>query len=663
MSIRLSSDIVASTALQTLNGVVSPTPLVPATPAALSTLTSVGGVNLRGTDILDSVTMNALISQQSATNRTLDAISQRALGIVPGNVGATVTQLCNPGSMLKPGLEEFVQGKLNMGLPFQQCVGNNLLSGVGANTVNGLINNTGAQVAAVTNSITSSVNGLINRGIITGSEPATQISGIALGASNFGIDNVTSAISNLGSNISSQITNIGSNLSGAISNIGSNLSGAVSNIGSNLSGALGNITTNISDKLGGLSNMISSGNFASGIADKFTSGIADSVSGALTGAISGAVGALAGKLFGGGKSSVTVDQLQKQLLPAARKAHIEAEAALVGKMKPFEANYLSDVVPKQEISEAERIATKIKSAELDLDAADSDAIAARIAYNENPTPENRAALTLAENALARAKQQVATVASDILSPKPKKSGGFFGGLKNPLSGITDAITGVTDNIRNTVQQGVNIYNNVTKAATLISTAYATGGLSLLANSKLAQSIGSLTNPTKLAGDLVGKFNSSIGGLADGAGKLGGLITGAESKIKSLLGGLGGTKGIQPAKFATNTDKNSAVIASNTGQLLGSPLVPPPPTVTGEVSTDMTPNDYVRAQAAAIQTLENLEAQREVAELKIERLYEQLGSTSNSAILSQIQSARNTLAGIDAQIARAQQIYENTIRGA
>lgn len=631
MSIRLSSNDVANTALLTLNATVAPTPLTPATPSAFATLSGVSGVNLRGSEILDSTTVAALISQQSATNTTLDAASRIVQGIVPGQVGATLAQISNPGSMLKPGLEDFVQSKLNMGLSFQQSVSNSLLTGnFGARTVDGVINNVNGQVAAVTSSITGSVNGLIGRGIISGTEPATQIAGVALGASAFGLTNVT----------------------GALSNIGSNLSGAVANIGSTISG-----------KLTGLSNMISSGNFASGVVDKLGGSIASSVSGALTGAIGGAVGTVLGKLFGGGKSSVTVDQLQQQLSSSARRAHIEAEAALVGTMKPNEANYLSDDIPRREISEAEQLALKIESTKLDLEFADSEAISARIAYNLNPSPENRAALTAAEAKLASAKQQVTTVASDILSPKPKKKGGLFGGLKNPLSAVTDKISSVTETIRSTVQQGVNMYNNVTKAATLISTAYATGGLSLLANSKLAGSISALTNPAKLAGDMVGKFNQSLAGLKDSAGQLSGVVTAGESKIKNLLGSLGGTKGVKTATYADNTDKNKAAIAGNTGQLLGSSLVPPPPTITGETVTDSTPNEYVRQQREAIEQLDKFTAERQLVEFKIEQLYAKLGNSSNSSILAQIQSERNKLTGIDAQLARAQQLYENTIRGA
>lgn len=653
MSIRLSSNDVANTALLTLNATVAPTPLTPATPSAFATLSGVSGVNLRGSDILDSTTVAALISQQSATNTTLDAASRIVQGIVPGQVGATLAQISNPGSMLKPGLEDFVQSKLNMGLSFQQSVSNSLLTGnFGARTVDGIINNVNGQVAAVTSSITGSVNGLIGRGIISGTEPATQIAGVALGASTFGLNNVTGALSNVGSNLSGAVANIGTNITGAISNIGSNLSGAVANIGSTISG-----------KLTGLSNMISSGNFASGVVDKLGGSIASSVSGALTGAIGGAVGTVLGKLFGGGKSSVTVDQLQQQLSSSARRAHIEAEAALVGTMKPNEANYLSDDIPRREISEAEQLALKIESTKLDLEFADSEAISARIAYNLNPSPENRAALTAAEAKLASAKQQVTTVASDILSPKPKKKGGLFGGLKNPLSAVTDKISSVTETIRSTVQQGVNMYNNVTKAATLISTAYATGGLSLLANSKLAGSISALTNPAKLAGDMVGKFNQSLAGLKDSAGQLSGVVTAGESKIKNLLGSLGGTKGVKTATYADNTDKNKAAIAGNTGQLLGSSLVPPPPTITGETVTDSTPNEYVRQQREAIEQLDKFTAERQLVEFKIEQLYAKLGNSSNSSILAQIQSERNKLTGIDAQLARAQQLYENTIRGA
>lgn len=644
MSIRTQNDSggLVNSSLYAINRIVAPQPLSPAAPAAYATLSGVSGVNLRGTDILDSPTVSALISQQSATNAALDASSRVLQGILPGTAGATLAQISNPGSMLKPGLDEFVQSKLNMGLDWQSSVSNSLLTGnFGARTVNDMLTNTTAQVAAINSSITTSVNGLIGRGVISGSESATQISGVVLGASAFGVDSVSTALSNIGSNIS----------------------GTLANAGSSITNAVGNITTNISDKLTGLSNMISSGNFASGVVDKLSGGIADSVSGALTGAIGGAVGAVFGKLFGGGKSSITVDQLQQQLSSSTRSAYVAAEAALVGTMKPNEANYLDSSVPQRQYSESEELAGKIKSAELQLELADSAAISARIAYNDNPSPENRAVLDAAESKLATAKQQSVAVASDVLSPKPKKRGGFFGSLKNPLSSITEGINNVTNTIQNTVSQGISAYNKITSAATLISTAYATGGLSLLANSKLAGSLGALSDPSKLAGDMLGKFSKSVSTLGDSVGGLSGVVAGGEAKFRSMLSGLGGTKGVKTATYASNTDKNSSSIASTTGQLLGNSTVPPPPTVTGETSTDLTPNEYVRAQAAAIQTLENLESQQTVIQLKIETLYTKLGDTTNSAILSQIRSAENQLASVNTQIASAQILYENTIRGA
>lgn len=640
MTVRMQSanSSITDSTLYTINSVVSPTPLTPAIPAAYATLSGVAGVNLRGSDILDSSTVSALISQQSATNGALDAASKIVQGIVPGTVGATLAQISNPGSMLKPGLDEFVQSKLNMGLDWQSSVSNSLLTGnYGARTVNDMLTNTTAQLAAVNSSIANSVNGLISNGVISGSEPATQISGLVLGASAFGVESVT----------------------GALSNIGSNISGTLANVGSSITGAIGNITTSISDKISGLSNMISSGNFASGVVDKLSSGIADSV----TGVVSGAIGAIAGKLFGGGKSSITVEQLQQQLSSSARSAYVAAEASLVGTMKPNEANYLDSNVPQREYSESEELAGKIKSAELQLELADSAAISARIAYNENPSPENRVALEAAESKLSAAKQQSAAVASDVLSPTPKKRGGFFGGLKNPLSSVTEGINNVTSSIQTTVLQGIAVYDKITSAATLVSTAYATGGLSLLANSKLAGSLGALADPGKLAGDMLGKFTKSAGALGDSIGGLSGVIAGGEAKFRGMLSGLGGTKGVKTATYASNTDKNSASIASTTGQLLGNSTVPPPPTVTGETSTDLTPNEYIRAQSAAIQTLKNLEAQQTVIQLKIETLYAKLGDTTNSAILSQIRSAENQLASVNAQIASAQILYENTIRGA
>lgn len=668
----MQADGLPNTAVLAINSAVEPLPLTPVSMSAMSTLTSRSGITVRDLNVLNSDTVNALITQQSSTNGVLSDATRLAQGIIPGVAGATLSQVVGPGMQIKPGAEEFLQSKLNMGLSFQSAVGNNMLTGnFGARTVSDLVNNTQGQIAAIQTSLTNSATSLINTGVISGLESAGQIGGLILAGSAFGPKAVTDVVSSITGSISGAVSNIAGGISGAVSNITGGITGAVSNITGSITGAIGSVTNSIQ----GIGNMISSGNFVGAITDKLSGGLgglASSLTGSLTGAlgsvggiVGGALGGAIGKLFGGkGSSTVSVDQLKQQLSSSSRSAYLTTEQSLVGTMKPGEPNYLAGDAPKAQTSSSEAVANQLRASELELELADSELIQARIEYTQNPSAENKAALSAAEAKFAQIKKQQAQLASDILSPKPKKSGGLFGGLKNPLSGITQQIGNIQDTVQQTVTQGISTVNNVVNAATVVSTAYATGGLSLLSNTKLGESLGKLANPSQLVGDITGKFTGALSGITDIGGKLGSIAAGAGDKLKGILGGFGKSPGVKSPAYADNTDNKRAAVAANTGQLLGDPVVPPPPTVTGETSTDITPNQYVRSQANAIQTLDDLEAQRAIQQLKIDKLLADTTQTpSNSSKLSELNSARNKLASIDQQIARAQLLYENIVRGA
>lgn len=664
MNIKLANSLegIEDPALLTLSTRIPSVPLRPASVSAFSTLSSSNGIKLRGTEILDATTVNALISQQSATNTTLDDASKQIQGVLSGQVGLTLTQCETPGGVLKPGAAAFAQElSAKYGKSVTDCVNDKLLTGnFGVRTVQDLTNNVTAQLETAKLSFQNSANSLINTGII--SESVNKVgAGLILGAATYGTETVKQIMSGTGlSNLGSlNIGQIGSSITGsltsAVTNIGSSLTTAVSNIGSSLTGA----ATAIGDKITGLGNMITSGSFANGIADKLTTGIADSVSGALTGLVGGAVGAVFGKLFGGGKASITIGALLGGLLPAAKRAFAQAESAILSKkMKPNQANDLSGQETAEPTS-AQTLATKIQNAEYALEMADSELISARIAYNTNPTLETKTALDIAEKAYESAKQDSLSVANEVVSGEPKKQKS-----RNPLSRLRSGISSIGDKIQTTIQQGTAEWANITKSATLLTTLSTVGPAGLLANSSLAGSLSALSNPTKLMGNLVGNYTESLDKLKSAGGSLYGLVASGESKLKGILGGT--TKGIKQPTFADKTDKNSAAVASQTMLALNSDsdtVVPPPPTIAPEASTDLTPSKFVQGIVGSIRALEKLEAERVAIEYKIEQLSAKLDSEANSFILSQIESANKTLAKIKADIKKAELLLESKSRAA
>ena len=644
-----------STAIDVINSSVSPVPTTPATLSAMSTMSSRGPVQIRNMTILNRETVNSIISQQSATNATLSKAQQLAQGIVPGIAGATLQQLTRPGLQIKPGSAEFIQQKMNMGMKFEKAMSPALITGnLGVRTVNDVVRNTNAQITAVATGLKDSANNLINKGIISGLEPATQIGGIIAAAGAFGNQTI-GAILKDPKNVVNILSTRGTELVGKLS---SGITSGITNLTSTITGGL--------DKLKSVGNMISSGNFASGIADKFSSGLSGVAAG-LSGAVAGAVGKFVGGLFGK-SANVSIGQLVNQLKSTAQQAFARAESSF-GTLKPGVPNYLGqNSVTTSEETETQKSVQKLNIAELELQQASDLLLQARIDSDTIGDSASQAKLAEADRKYAQAKQKLAQTTSEIISPSPKKKGGIFGGLKGAIDSATSTLKGGISSIpggigafaNEVIGKGTNVFTTAYKTAITVTTAYATGGLSLLQNTKIGESFAKLTNPEKLAGSLLENTKSALNNIGN---SVQGKASREIAKLGGTLGSIGGSSGmIKTPTFAQDTDKLKSTLTAKTGQLIENEIYPLPPSISGDVVVERSPNDQIIAQRSAIQQINVIEAEVIKQNLIVEKLYaESIASPEDAGKLKKVNDARSKMLALEKQLAQAQNVYDAIVR--
>ena len=643
-----------STAIDIINATVSPVPMTPATLSAISTMSQQGPVQIRNMTILNRETVNSIISQQSATNATLSEAQKLAKGIVPGTAGATLQQLTRPGLQIKPGSAEFIQQKMNMGMKFEKAMSPALITGnLGVRTVNDVVRNTNSQVTAVAAGLKDSANSLINKGIISGLEPSTQIGGIIAAASVFGNQTI-GAILKDPKNVVNILSNRGTEIVG---NISSGITSGITNLTSTITGGI--------DKLKDIGNMISSGNFASGIADKFSSGLSGVAAG-LSGAVAGAVGKFVGGLFGK-SSNISIAQLFNQLKSTAQQAFISAENSLIGKLKPDQPNYLGNNVMINEETELQKAMNRLEAAKLDLEEAQRESLKLLTSANDPNLTEAEKNLRLtgaafntgASESLVRlwqrdvdlAKARVELETRNVISSTTPKKRSLFGSIKDTVSNITgqSSIPGVPG--------GLGAFANIGQFGLFKTaiTAYTTGGLSLLA----AKETKDLLNPTKLGGELLANTKTAFSNLEQ-------KIPGASAfnaKLGGLLGSVKKTSGVMTPTYATNTDeKLNSQMASKTAALIESSIVPSPFSLGEDTIDNEKPNAVIAKQQATINQIAGLEAEKDKQELIVAKLYaESVNNPQDAGKTKSLASAREKLKSIDNQIATAQTAYYASIK--
>lgn len=346
--------------VQTANSAAPAAPTTTTTPEAVRTVPAQQAVKSGSNTIVDAPTMQAVVSQQATTNTTLSAAEKLAQGVVPGVAGLTLKQL--EGNVTKVGTADFIADKIKAGMSFTESAGKTLMTGVeGAKTAEQLVSNSTAQVATVAKSMQTAATGLISRGIITGKEAVTQVTGVVMAAANFGV----STVANL---IKSPATAVMGAVAGGI------------------------------EKVKAIGNMISSGNFAAGIGDKLMSGV-KGIASSITGL--------------GGALSAGVAGITAKLQSVAKQAFSLVEGSF-GKLKAGVPNPLGGLKQARELSGPEKQIAKLNSASEEITQAENNLREAKKLARQAGEQADNSSIQQAESLLAQAKQKSAQLSSEIV---------------------------------------------------------------------------------------------------------------------------------------------------------------------------------------------------------------------------------------------------------
>lgn len=209
-------------------------------------------------------------------------ISGQVTGIAAGTLGLNAKQL-EASNLIKPGSSALVNSLVQRGSSIQQALPSNLFTGnSGVTSLNGLVQNKGAQVNAAVSNLQQAQTALTQSGLLTGKESSNSIAGVIMSGATNGISPTVSTIKN--------ITNA---------------------IGSTVAG----LTNNIKGTADSVMKSINGGNFAANMSDSVTGGLSG---------ISKAVSAMGQSLSG--------------LLNSAKSVAANAFNAITSSFKPFKAN-------------------------------------------------------------------------------------------------------------------------------------------------------------------------------------------------------------------------------------------------------------------------------------------------------------------------------------
>lgn len=613
-----------SIALDYINSSVSSVPQTPISLSAASTLTGRQPIILQNSTIFDSASVNTLITQQSATNASLDDSEKMKQGVLPGKVGITLQQATRPGNQLKPGSAEFIQKKLNMGMKYEAAISNSMVTGNnGVRTVKDVFTNTNAQIQTARAGLNSAVTTLKNSGIISGLESSTTLGGVALAVSTFG----NSIVSNL-NNAKTILTSANgvTTIKDSILSISNPTIENIKNIGANVQT---------------ISNMISSGNFATSIADNFKNGLSGISSGLLT-IGSGAVGKLVGGLFGK-SSNVTIQQLISQARSNAEQAFLAAKES-IGTLKANEPNYLGQSgIVQHELTDAEKKMHAIGALYAESTALSQTIIRLRLEVYKNPTAENLEALRVAESMAAKNTKKFQQFAKNILPDSASSNSNntdlaalAFGSLGSTFNSNRSFVDDLRDSAK-------SLQNDLTQNSEL---------------GKLNTHLQKINDPQQLTGKLLKNLDGAVSKITAGPAAI-------MTKIRGVLGSIGGSSGlVKKPSYATNTDANKNKIAAKTGQLINNPICPLPPSLSEKTEIDRKPNEQIALQSAELRQISRLQSQIRILELEEERLYAQSVSNPDSLdITTALISLRNKIFEIQRQIAVAEAAYAAVIRSA
>lgn len=538
----------------------------------------------------------SITSQQAVINNNLSKAEKVQNGIINGATGLTVQQANLPGQLLKPGSAEFISNlwAANPNLPFNRVASSALMTGYGGVTTSSdLQQNTTAQLNSVVNATKQATAALVNSGVISGKEQPTQIAGIVMAAAVVGSNSVIPLLKNP--------------------------QGIPSLVG------------NTASKIG---KMISSGNYASGIADAKMNGV-DGVATSLGATMTG-------------NNTVT-----PKFSGILQNAFSSVEQSF-GQLKAGTVNMLgsSGTVPVTSISTTLQTSIENQTAREELVAADRELLRAKQLYADEETVENYNALRTAEAKVASAQAKVYRAENNLERQKSD--------LKSSLLSTTSGVGLLQSTIQVPPISASAILPTTTANSGINSLP---GGINTFVNQIGAGAKNILSNVKNIIGGI--KDAVSAGGLNIASGgatlvdKVKSKVSGFAGSIYGAINSLGNAPGqIKTATLATNTDaKEKAVINATLNSVLD-PKVPPP--VFGEKVPEIMVSKYQEAQVNAQTAISELFATREIIAYKFDQLVEKYEQTGQTILIDQMDSVRNELAEIDIRIAAAQLVYERII---
>lgn len=636
---------------------------------------------------LPAQTVTALISQQAVNSAHVPFDEKLNNGIVAGTVGATLTQLSAPGQSLKPGAGAFVQ-KLQQKAPalnFPQLASNVVMTGTsGIKDAASLLTNIPAQIGAVTNSIQSATSALTKAGILNGAEAPTQAAGVIFAAANNGVAAVTEALKSP--------TSLLSSVGGSIPGVGGSISSITGSIAS------GNFAAGLADKftsglsgvtssLAGIGNSITAG--LNGLTGGLTAGLGGITAG-LGGLASGALG-LVGSLFGGGP--VSIKKLIDSLRGAAKKAYDAAEKSF-GELKANEANALGGAASSTNtvFTQSEILIRDRNAALTEYASATKNLAQARRAFKEDESADNYQSLQAAEARFSAAEQKKEQALSQLDNlNRASTSNDLFGNIGaqklTALGAATDSGMLTSPSSKNTglnaLPGGINAFvNQVNTAASSVTSSIKSISTILSDPSKLVgnlvsnvqqkietigsavtQKLGSITNavtaPLSAINNLIGNASAPLVAVSSLIGSAAGAVSGVFSGITSMLGSFGKSPGlIKQAVLASNTFAARPAINAKVGALLGDTRVPPPTSDVVEVK--IQPDAYQKLQVEAQQNIAALLAEREVKSYELDSLTVAYSVSGQPSDLEKIASVNDSIADLDDSIVVAQATYNNLI---
>lgn len=604
--------------------------------------------------------LTTMASQQALQNNLQTAAQKLARGIIEGPGGATLAQLSQPGQFIKPGAGEFLQKLMqnNPTLPFTKVASRVLFTGNGGVTSPAaIVQNVSAQLSSVNNSIKQATSILTNTGVLTGNENPIQAAGSIMAATVAGANTVASILSvpqTVASALGSANSLIGNAMAagtfaaGLADKAASGIDGIVSSINSITSNTLGSLSSGITDFLqkspiGNLSALVSP--LAGTMQNAFN--LAEQAFGSLKANLPNNLGGLPEIV--NLQASKALSSIRDHDLAADELINAEALFAEARKALTFDQS--ASVL--QAVRDAE---SKISQAKQKL-----ASTASAIMQGTN-TITSQLGTSLFGGASAQALNTIATAGASGLLNLPTSLNTGLNSIPGGSGAFLNQISGATSNIMDTVKNvSANLPGQLSSAANILANPSRLAG-DLVNNA--TQALGSITgNLTQNFNNVGNSINTALSGATGAINAISGAansgVAGLASKMISSLTSFGDAPGqIKNAITAINTFGQVKAAMSSVIDATMDVRVPPP--VFEEIMPTFEPNKYTQAQVNAQDTINELFAEREIANNNYINAVEAANESNAPEDWTEVDNAWEELNNIDERIKAAQNSYETLI---